>query len=415
MNRQPPVIAISGVTLTGNMGGAAMLHTALAQMRVRLPEASFRLLSIAPDDDRKAVPVAGLEVVPARALALVALYLPLALFAWPFVRLPWVRDALRRIEYFRAIDDADVVVDLCGIAFVDRRGLPLLAYNVACCLPAIVLGRPVAKMSQALGPFETFVNRHVARFVLARCGVVVARGAASFRHLQALGLARARMLPDVTFAMDVTDQDRQAARALLSGIGVRRAPVIVSPSEVVNRLCAREGIDFEGQLAGFLTRLAAAGHQIVLLPHSLARGGSKNNDITLSRRVHERTREVGVLLVEAQGPALLRAIIGEAEIFVGCRFHSVVGAFATGVPALIVGWSHKYAEMAEAFEADRFAMDWRAFSEANAMRGFDELFAQRVEVRQRIAQRLPEVRAGAAANFALAAELAAGNPTPVPR
>lgn len=409
MNRQSPMIAISGVTLTGNMGGAAMLHTALAQMRLRLPGASFRLLSIAPDNDRKADPVAGLEIVPVPALVLVALYLPLALFAWPFVRLSWVRKALRRIEYFRVLDDADVIVDLCGIAFVDRRGLPLLAYNVACCLPAIVLGRPVAKMSQALGPFETFFNRHVARLVLARCGVVVARGAASLRHLQGLGLARACMLPDVTFAMDVSDEDRQAARALLASSGVRRAPVIVSPSEVLNRLCARAGLDFEAELVGFLTRLAAAGHEIVLLPHSLARDGSKNNDIALSRRIHERTREAGVLLVEVQGPALLRAIIGEAEVFVGCRFHSVVGAFATGVPALIIGWSHKYAEMAEAFEADRFAMDWREFSEANAMRGFGELHAQRFEVRQRIAQRLPEVRASAAGNFALAAELVAGD------
>lgn len=406
MSREEPVIAISGVTLTGNMGGVAMLRTAVAQMSRLVPGASFRLLSISPGNDLRAAQLPRVEVVPARAMKLIGVYMPLSIVAWPLMRLQAVRKALCVIPYFRALDQADIVVDLCGIAFVDRRGLPLLAYNVACCLPAIVMGTPIAKLSQALGPFETRLNRVIARFVLTRCGLIVARGARSRRHLEALGFSNPRMLPDVTFAMEITDEDRLAARARLRESGIGPAPVVVSPSEVVNRLCARAGIDFEAKFARFLARLAAAGYQVLLLPHSLARDRSKNNDVELCRRLRARADTEGrVHLLEAESPELLRAIIGEAVIFVGCRFHSVVGALATGVPALIIGWSHKYQEMAAALGADGHAMDWREFSAERAMRSFESLIAERDAVRETILGRMPEIRAAAARNFELAAEL----------
>jgi len=401
-----PMIAISGVALTGNMGGVAMLRTAVAQMGRLLPGARFLLLSITPGSDRHAAAPPQLKIVPARALMLVAVYMPLSVLAWPLMRFGAVRTALRVIPYFRALDDADLVLDLCGIAFVDRRGLPLLAYNVACCLPAIAMGKPIAKLSQALGPFETRVNRAVAHLVLGRCDLVVARGSRSLQYLRGLGMSEALMLPDVTFAMEITEENRADAQARLRGAGLRAAPIVVSPSEVVNRLCARGGIDFESEFSLFLARLEAAGHDVLLLPHSLSRDRSKNNDVELCRRLRARAPNGDrIRLLEVEEPALLRAIIGEADLFVGCRFHSVVGALAMGVPALIVGWSHKYMEMAEALGADRHAMDWREFSADRAMRNFEALYAERDKVRQAIASRMPAVRAAAAKNFELAAGL----------
>ncbi len=164
--------AITGVTLTGNMGGAAMLAAAIDGLSARSPGARFSLLSINPGADRAVAPD-NLEIIDASPARLILLYLPLAVLAWPVARLPIVRRCLSGVGYFRALIQASAVIDLCGIAFVDRRGLPLLAYNVGCCLPAIAVGTPVAKLAQAMGPFRTFTNRWAARFILDRCAVVV--------------------------------------------------------------------------------------------------------------------------------------------------------------------------------------------------------------------------------------------------
>jgi polysaccharide pyruvyl transferase WcaK-like protein len=392
---------ITGVTWSGNMGGAAMLQTAIDELSARFPDAEFSLLSIAPVRDRQYGGLA--KIVSARPLTLLLLYLPLAMLFWPLRWLPGVRWLLARLTYFRALYQADMVIDLCGIAFVDGRGLPLLAYNMACCLPALMMGAPVAKLSQALGPFRTQPNRATASFLLSRCRVLVARGDASLAHLRSLGLARAVQLPDVTFALTVRDEDRVRARMLLPG---GEGPLLVtSPSEVVNRLCAAGGIDFTAQFATLLANRIAAGWRVLLVPHSLGQGNSKNNDVDLCRAVAARLPADRATLVKAdEDPRLLRALIGQGDAFIGCRFHAVVAALAMGVPSLVIGWSHKYREMAEMLQPGDWFLDATQFSAVAAESIFARLWEQHAELRAGILQRLPDVRRQASSNFDLVAE-----------
>lgn len=393
--------AITGVTWSGNMGGTAMLQTAIDELSARFPGAEFRLLSIAPGRDRRYGGAAG--IVSARPPALLLLYLPLAMLCWPLRRLPGIRWLLARSAYFRALREADMVIDLCGIAFVDGRGLPLLAYNAACCLPALTMGVPVAKLSQALGPFRTQPNRAVASFLLSHCRVLVARGETSLAHLRSLRLARAVQRPDVTFALTVRDQDRARARMLAPG---GEGPLLVaSPSEVVNRLCAAGGIDFTAEFTTLLAGCIAAGWRVLLVPHSLGQGNSKNNDIDLCRTIAARLHSGRATLVQADAdPRLLRAVIGQGDAFIGCRFHAVVAALAMGVPSLVIGWSHKYREMTEMLQPGDWFLDAAQFSAQAAEAAFARLLEQREALRAGILERLPEVRRQAASNFDLVAE-----------
>jgi len=383
--------AITGVTRSGNMGGAAMLLAAMQELSARHPGARFVLLSVLPDQDKPLLDPA-IEVVAARPIPLLCLYLPLSIILWPLVRAR--SRMLAGIPYFRALFEADVVIDLCGIAFVDGRGLPLLAYNVACCLPAIAAGVPVAKLSQALGPFQSLANRTAGRWVLSRCRIVVARGAASLQHLRDLGI-KAVMLPDTTFALD--------AGAALPSTGDR--PLLVAcPSEVVNRLCASAGISFEKEFADFLKAQITDGWRVLIVAHSLGRQG-KNNDVSICQAICARLpSEHATMLTATEDPLRLRAVIGSADAFVGCRFHAVASALAMAVPSLVVGWSHKYREMVEMLQPGDWGMDYRDFSAAAVARRFNDLARDRSSIRAQIRERLPAVQDGARRNFVLATE-----------
>jgi polysaccharide pyruvyl transferase WcaK-like protein len=398
---RPKRFAITGVTVSGNMGGAAMLHASLDAIRSREPDARFCLLSVTPGRDRELPPVPGLDIVSAHYLLLLMIYFPLSLLLWPLRHILPLRRLLSPMAYFKALADADVIVDLAGIAFVDGRGAAVLAYNCACCLPAQLLGQPVVKLAQALGPFETFPNRQLAHFVLSRCRAVVARGAISEQRLLALGIDHAIRLPDVSFALQVRPSDREKARGQIAALSLTRPLVVISPSEVVRRIVDRGGGNFADMMAELINVLSSAGYAILLLPHSLASGKTRNNDRDLCKAIAARvdaTRRPAVM-DGVNDPRLLRALIGEADGFIGCRFHAAVAALSMAVPSLIVGWGHKYKEMAEGLISPEWVIDARQFSPQQAFQSFQAVMSQRNLVIEGLRQRLPDVEAEANRNF----------------
>ena len=101
--------------------------------------------------------------------------------------------------------------------------------------------------------------------------------------------------------------------------------MIISPSEVVRRLIEKSGKSFELELKLFLISLAKDNVDVVLLPHSFGIGDSKNNDVDMCKKLYLDLKNIPNihLIDDVREPILLRAIIGEADIFIGCRFHGV--------------------------------------------------------------------------------------------
>lgn len=395
-------IAISGVTLSGNLGGAAMLAAVRQEVLRRFPESDIALLSINPARDRAASLPARLRVVPAHWLALVALFLPISLAAAPLRRATIVRRLLSRIPYFKALLESTVLVDISGIAFVDGRGPALLAYNVACCAPAFLLGVPVVKLAQTLGPFRERLNRRVARWALSRCAAVVARGSRSGRHLAELGLRDPLVLPDVAFCLDVPAEASAAARLEMERLGLGARPLLLSPSRVLQRSCARHGIDLAGVLSGVIAKMREAGREVALLAHSQAAGIAKNDDSAVCEAILAR------LPAGARPPVLVttdpvhaRALIGEAGTFVGCRYHSLVSAYGMGVPSIALSWNHKYDDLAELFDQGSWLLT-AADIAIEPLVGRLELLSRAADsIRAELQARIPNVVQAAGANFSV--------------
>ncbi|MGE4336433.1 MAG: polysaccharide pyruvyl transferase family protein, partial [Pigmentiphaga sp.] len=221
--------------------------------------------------------------------------------------------------------------------------------------------------------------------------------------LAELGMCEVEALPDVAFAMMIPPSIEAEARSYFQELGGQGRPwIVVSPSQVVSKLCEKQGIDFLGQMAAFVEALLQRHDaNVLILPHSLGSGASKNNDIDLCRQLYARLqRHARVYLhVPRQDPVLLRCLIGQADFFIGCRFHAVVAALIMCVPTLILGWSHKYREMAQGFDADIPSMDFKNLSLDTLTDMFDSAWQRRVFTRERLAKNGPAIKEAAIRNF----------------
>lgn len=399
--KQPLNFGITGVTLTGNMGGQAMFLTSFQYIQAHCdPGAHFYLFSIYPEQDKALNPWDNVTIVDASPLRLMLLYFPLALLMLPWGRTRWGRALLQRSSFFRALMQCEWVLDHCGIAFVDGRGLPLLLYNVACCLPAIATGIPLLKLSQALGPFHQTLNRVAAQFVLERCHTVVARGEKTAQFLTRLNLQNTVCLPDITFALEVNEAAHQKAADLWRERQIPEKVVIISPSRVVEQLSEDKGIHFKAYMQQLIQAVLDRGQSVLLLPHSLGRGKSKNNDILLAQEIYQSLEHDQLFMIDdVEDAVLLRALIGRGHLFLGCRFHAVVAAVSMAVPCIVVGWSHKYKEMVAPFGLEEWVYDLSEVSVDALLERLTDLETEREAIHQQIASRLPDIRTLTTQNY----------------
>lgn len=383
-----------------------MLQALLDNVPGRLGPTRFIAVSTHPVGDRRTYEQAGLDVAvaaqPPATLALV--HLPLALLAGllRLLHLPW--RWVCRPAALRAIADADVVADISGICFVDGRRSVILVYNALVVAVPLLLGRPVVKCAQAMGPFRKTLNRRLARLVLPRLTTVCPRGAQTEQYTRELGLTNLMPASDVAFTMKVPDKTREQMRKRLA----EYAPgpyLVVSPSQVVDTSCKAKGIDYPAIVADYIdAAVDNGGHTVVLVAHSaqVDAGVTHMNDLPLCRAIHQRLqhREQVLFFDEDLLPTQLRAIIGEADLVVTSRFHAMIAALAEQTPPLVIGWSHKYAEVLDPFELGEVAMTYDQLTTGSAILDrAREVMDHTDDVRARIAKALPQAISQAEVNF----------------
>ncbi len=391
-------IAIIGSALSGNKGAAAMLESAVQTLGERVPDVGFTLFSMYPAEDRALVEDPRIEIVPAAPRQL---GVTINLLALLFRVLPPLRGLLRRrSRAVRALVEADVLLDQGGITFSDGREKFLL-YNVASVLPALLVGTPVVKCAQAVGPFTNPVNRLAARLVLPRMRLIVTRGRITHDHAVGLGLTNLLAGADYAFCLATAGDEDARARAaldhaLLDGPHDDGLLIGLSPSVVLARKVEARGGDYVGEMVAFVDQLTGDGHRVLLAPHSVRTGtdATHNNDLPLCRTIHGRLAHPDrVAFLDREVPSqVLRHLIGRCDAFVTSRFHAMVSGLAMATPTLVIGWSHKYVEVLEMFGQERWAIAHDELAGDELRRRFDELLAERDAVAAAIAEHLPEVR-----------------------
>lgn len=401
-------VSLIGATLYGNRGAEAMLSTTIGELRARYPGLRFNVFSYYPAKDRELLKGQGIAIYSSTPFYLVAALGPLALL---YALLGALRlGVLHRFfpRSVRALARSRALVCLAGVSFIDGRE-KFLPFNVATILPAMLMGVPVVKFAQAVGPFHRSLNRFAARHVLARCQQVFARGEETLHNLETAfgGKQFYQRANDVAFlfrpeyslsrqeASTVTDLGRiDRLRGSQSIIGL-------CPSIVVGKRRRSQGHDYAREIADLTARLLSQGHAVVLFSNA-TRGDDMdkehNNDLPLLREIAGllAAREESALVVVDQSvnAEQVHEIIRACDVIVTSRFHAMVGALACARPVMVLGWSHKYLEVTRLFGQEDMVMD-HADLDLDAMEGrVNALLSDAPQRRQRIAEALPRVQDG---------------------
>lgn len=399
-------MAVVGAAFSANKGAASMLVALIRNLPHHLGPCEFCVLTTFPAGDEAQPKPEGVEIVDASPVKLVLMFLlaGLARLLRPTGMNPRL---FYRFRAMRRVADADVVVDMAGISFADGRGLPTLGYNVVMTSMPLLLGRPVVKVAQALGPFHERLNRFAAKAVLPHVTTICARGARTEENLRGLGLGNVVRAADLAFTVAVSDEDLRWAGRLL---GAHQNGILVFPSAVVHQYASRQGRDYTATMAGFIDSTVERGHQVIVLPHSVrtGEGPSRMNDVPVCKQIYERVagKSSCLLITDDLPPEVLRAVVASSSVVISSRFHAMVSALATRTPVIVVGWSHKYQEVLDEFEVAGCSLDHSELDTDTLSDRLDSVLARHQELVETIGRNLPAVQSAALVNLDAVAKAA---------
>ena len=406
-------IVITAASFCGNKGAAAMLQSGIKQLRERYGERlQITLMSTYPKRDREIIAAMPerydfINVVNAKPEKLLFLTFPLAAMYGFFKHIPLLRKPFLRNKIIRAYSECDMTVDMAGVSFVDSRGFVMNTYAFVCAAVPMLCGAPVCKYSQALGSFKNPYNRFLAKWILPKMRLICARGEITKSNLAGIGITEnVRLCADGAFTMPEGERYAENVNRLCNNDSFYNGNVAgVSISSVVDKRCRKLGIDYQKIMIEFIERLVSEGFSVLIIANAVREDSTKprNNDLPICGEVYAKIPDKTNVRYYPREmfPEELRLLISRCRALVASRFHAMIGALEKGVPVLLIGWSHKYKEVLDMFGLGGYSAD---YSELNAEKLYDEfqrLLQNSEEIRAKIGENLPLVKASSCENIEL--------------
>lgn len=300
-----------------NKGATLMLEAAVTQLRARLPDARLVGSWQLPAELRGRLGLG--QTWPSDHLPLMAL--PRALKA-------------RLAADFVPRGEIDVILDMSGFAYGDAWPLEKLQHRLLKPLRNRRAGRPlVVLLPQAFGPFTGPGFAEDMGEALGQADLVFARDAQSLAHLRALDPeGKAALFPAPDFTNLLVPEKPSLGVTSSDPAG----PAWVIPNA---KIVAHGQDDTRAVYLEFLQCAVAQLRQAGRDPQFLIHEGA--GDRALAEAVCAQSGE-DVPIIAPSDTLEAKQLIAGGACVVSSRFHGLVSALSSGVPALACGWSHKY-------------------------------------------------------------------------
>ncbi len=399
-----------------NKGDEAMMLTVQKELTKRLPRANF-VLRTSKESLEKAHSHGLLASASSGTLFQRACRLAGAYSINADVRRASRLDKITA-EAIAEIKGVDCVVDFSGFNYSDEWGVNCARRGLAWADYCNTHGKPYICLPQAWGPFRIPAVADATRQFCKYSSLIYARDKISLSLLKELlgpDGDDVRIAPDIVFLF--VGESPQAGHEFLKSIGVDigRSPLVgIAPNMRVYERCRGVGAENEyiQMMIGIAEHCIRSWHvSVILLPHEFSMHTIRKRDDRflcglIKAGVSDSDR---CFTTRAYLPAsLTKAVESQLDFMIGSRFHSCVFALSSGVPAIALGWAHKYPELMELVGLSGNALIHTDFDEKRVMEMLDTAWASRTEQKGRIIERLPEIRKQAANVFDDAAEILGG-------
>lgn len=294
-------ILISGYYGFHNIGDEAVLRCVTEQVRSVAPEVELTILSNDPEDTAEKYRVHSIPRMN-----------------------PW--------KVLRALWRTDLLISGGGSLLQDVTGRFSILYYLSIILLALLFRKPVYIYSQGIGPLRGKLNRRLTGWILKRVHAIAVRDAQSARLLEQIGVPASQITvtTDPVLRLEKTDDAR--GRAILERFGVRP-----DSGRMLVGWAVKAGDEaFLEEIARSIRYLKQTYQaDSVLIPFHF------EQDAKCIHQLQALLGEEAYYITEKQLIDEMLSIIGNLDLLVGVRLHSLIYAAVCGVPMIGISYDPK--------------------------------------------------------------------------
>lgn len=383
-----------------NKGSIAILMSTLKSFRILIPNVDFCLGSSyrARTRDYKQIRDYRLKI-----------------FEYEFTKKDIFQNLKSIVSIVSELMNTNVVVDLSGFLFSDKGRKTGILIRGSTILMSKLFRKPVVLYSQSFGPFNSRFARIFCKICLQRANVIVARGKISHSYLYDLGIRKnVQVYSDSAFLLEPAPQKR--LNEILKKENIKKRNGVLKIGVAVNiRIYERTKgkgtenhfVNVMAQLSDFLVENLNS--ELVFVPYEFPYKPTTRgyDDRFVARMIYEKAKNKHrIQLIENEyDPRELKALTKIFDLFIGCRFHSIVASTSMCVPTITISWSHKYLETMEPLGQAKYVCDYRDLSLNRLINLVNDALHRREEIKKELAAKLEEVKNSAFESAKLVAKM----------
>jgi colanic acid/amylovoran biosynthesis protein len=313
----------------------------------------------------------------------------------------------RLFRIYKDFTWADLIVGMGGGFYNDNyyQSLPGRLFHLQL---GKILGKPVAISAHSIGPFRHWFYRWLAQSVFCRLDLICLRDEESLAHLDFTRIDRTKVkvVTDSAWLLEPASEHR--AREILRSEGVPGTRMLVSLALVrwkfYQTVSSEEGHHaYIAAVAATVTRLISEKDcHIVFLSTNTNLGGHPTDDRLVADEVlkllpAELIDRTTVVRGEYQ-PQELQAIYGLVDFHIGTRLHSNILATSMTTPVIGIAYEFKMVGAMKTLNLADYVTDIETVTPDGFWNQVSAAVDNRHDIRAKIIERLPQVRADAQHN-----------------
>lgn len=233
-----------------------------------------------------------------------------------------------------AVRSCDLLISGGGSLLQDVSSKKSIIYYLAIMWIAKLLGKKVFIYSQGIGPIITKFNRVLTAMTLKTADGIVVRDEASKELLIEIGIDEANIHVTADPVLRIKKADLAMGLEILSGEGFNKDESRITVGWAIRE--RKMESNFVDELCDSMNALYEQYHaQIVLIPFHYS------EDMAVILKLKERLGDKVTCIQHKYLTDEMLSIIGNMDVLVGVRLHSIIHAAIMGVPMIAISYDPK--------------------------------------------------------------------------